>query len=103
MLEQSTSHILRKNRETEPTHHSLKIWHEYFKQVVLGNKTAELRKCDRPFKVGDTIDLREWDTETHSYTGMGVRVRITYIIFGGAFGLAPGYAILCFKKETPVS
>lgn len=37
--------------------HQLKIAPKYFNAVVAGQKTAELRKDDRGYKVGDVLSL----------------------------------------------
>ena len=39
--------------------HELKIKHEYLVEIVLGNKTFELRKNDRDYQVGDLIHFVE--------------------------------------------
>jgi len=70
--------------------HHLKILPEYFRQVAIGNKTFELRKNDRDFKVGDIIFLEEWDNE---YTGRVLELEITYIL-SNFKGLEEGYVIL---------
>ena len=70
--------------------HHLKILPEYFQQVAIGNKTFELRKNDRDFKVGDIIFLEEWDNE---YTGRVLELEITYIL-SNFKGLEEGYVIL---------
>ncbi|WP_331384989.1 DUF3850 domain-containing protein [Bacillus badius] len=41
--------------------HELKIYPQYFKAVVSGKKSFEIRKNDRDFKVGDTLLLHEFD------------------------------------------
>jgi len=41
--------------------HALKTWPEYFQAVAERGKTFEVRKADRPFKVGETLLLQEWD------------------------------------------
>ena len=43
------------------TTHNLKTWSCYFIEVLAGNKTFELRKNDRDYKVGDTLNLIEVD------------------------------------------
>src|SRR3954470_11426726 len=40
--------------------HELKCWPEFYKALVSGEKTFELRKNDRGFRVGDVLWLREW-------------------------------------------
>jgi len=59
--------------------HGLKIWPEYFKEVIAGNKTFEIRQNDRSFHVGDRLLLNEWDPKTQNYTGRRTSVRVTYI------------------------
>lgn len=42
------------------THHELKIEKKYLVEIKKGNKTFEIRKNDRDFKVGDTFKLHEF-------------------------------------------
>lgn len=39
--------------------HQLKIESQYFKQIIEGNKTFEVRKNDRDFYAGDYLGLNE--------------------------------------------
>lgn len=39
--------------------HQLKIESQYFQQIILGEKTFEVRKNDRDFHVGDYLGLNE--------------------------------------------
>lgn len=58
--------------------HALKTLPEYYRDVVAGVKTFEIRKNDRGFQVGDALILREFDPET-GYTGDMISRNITYI------------------------
>ena len=58
--------------------HELKVKPEYFADVISGKKTFEVRKADRPFKVGDLLALNEF--ENQSYTGASCLVYIDYIL-----------------------
>ena len=69
------------------TDHVLKTWPEYFEAVASGAKTFELRFDDRGYQVGDHLVLREWSV-TDGYTGRVVIKRVSYVLRGGAFGLA---------------
>lgn len=85
---------------THPPHlHSLKCWPGYFEDIVLGRKTFDLRKNDRPggFQVGDILRIREWGTD-RGYTGNETRQEITYLLDGFA-GLERGYCLLVFAPE----
>lgn len=72
--------------------HKLKILPEYYQAAASGNKPFELRKNDRDYKLGDKLELQEWDGE--NYTGREVHSYITYILKGGQFGLDETYCIL---------
>ena len=60
--------------------HELKTWPEYFRAVKNGNKTFEIRKWDRPYKVGDTLLLREFDRITQEETGDEIEVEVMYLL-----------------------
>jgi hypothetical protein len=76
--------------------HELKTWPEYFKTVVDGRKTFELRKNDRGFRTMDRLILREWDPETGEYTGDSIHADVTYVIDKGPW-LTPGYCCMGIK------
>ena len=75
------------------TTHDLKTHPEPFKAVWAGTKLFEFRKNDRGFKVGDSLNLREWDPKTMKYSGMAIMAKVTYILKNG-FGLPENYCIL---------
>lgn len=88
--------------------HELKILPKYFKDVVEGNKTFEIRKDDRDYKVGDILILKEYDlsnlrkiTEgnyTH-YTCKKIVKKISYVLKDiPEFGLKEGYVLLGIKE-----
>ena len=60
-------------------YHSLKILPEYFEAKKKGVKAWEHRKNDRGFSFGDTLNLREWDSETEKYTGREMTVNVVYL------------------------
>lgn len=81
--------------------HELKTWPEFFQAILSGQKTFELRRDDRGFKVGDELWLREWNPTTQEYSGRSTVCRITYMLdhrpnagCAAQFGLSPGFAIL---------
>ncbi|MBC1934587.1 ASCH/PUA domain-containing protein [Listeria seeligeri] len=59
------------------TIHELKILPEYYRAIIKGRKTFEVRKNDRNFKVGDCLILKEFKDE--KYTGWKITVEVTYI------------------------
>jgi len=79
--------------------HDLKIWPGYFDDVEAGRKPFELRKADRPFAVGDTLRLREYEPGSDAYTGREVVRTVSCLISGDdpmgyAFGLRTGFVAL---------
>lgn len=73
--------------------HELKILPEYFEAVFMGRKTFEIRQNDRGFKVGDFVELYEYEL-SKGFTGRKLTRQITYIFEGGQYGLSPGFVCL---------
>lgn len=62
--------------------HELKLAPRYFRLVQDGLKTAEFRRADRDFQVGDELFLREFNSINKpyaSYTGNAISCLITDI------------------------
>jgi ASC-1-like (ASCH) protein len=82
--------------------HELKTDPEPFDAVSRGEKTFEIRKDDRGFKVGDTLLLRRTKftgEQMHfgdplEYTGEQETFRVTHILRGPVYGLADGWVIM---------
>jgi hypothetical protein len=76
--------------------HELKILPKYFEEVWNENKTFELRKDDRDYKIGDTLRLLEFDYGT--YTGRECNRTILYCLRDAEqYGLKEGFVILAIK------
>ncbi len=79
--------------------HALKTWTEFYQAVEAGIKPFEIRRDDRPFKVGETLLLQEWDNIKKEYTGNETKRTITFILRNAEmFGLMPGFAIMGIKE-----
>lgn len=74
--------------------HELKTWPEMFQAISSGEKPFEVRRDDRGFEVGDWLRLREFEDVAQRYTGRELRRRISYVLPGGQFGLAPEFVVL---------
>lgn len=79
--------------------HALKTWPRYFEAIVKGDKTFEVRKADRDFKVGETLLLQEFEPADNKYTGEQIEMQITYILEGGNFGIKKGYVVMGVKEK----
>lgn len=66
--------------------HDLKTWPEPFEAIWSGAKRYEIRRADRPFKVGDLLRLYEWSPGTEA-TGREVDAFIKHITPAGEWGL----------------
>lgn len=79
--------------------HAVKTWLEYFESQQKGDKMFELRKDDRPYKVGDRFLSQQYDQHKSEYTGKEQAYLITYVLRDADFfGLKPGYCILQLKE-----
>ena len=74
-------------------HHYLKTETEYFQAQESGQKTFEVRRNDRDYKVGDMVVLDE--TVNGIKTGRTLPGKeIIYILYGGNYGIEKGYCVL---------
>lgn len=71
--------------------HEVKILPKYFEDVESGRKTFEVRKNDRPYKVGDYLALNEW--ENNEYSGRFILAQIVYILTDEQY-VKSGYCVL---------
>lgn len=74
--------------------HELKIYPDFFNAVISGEKTFEIRKNDRQFKVGDILALNEWDW--NSYTGRSCLVYVDFIMNNPEY-VKEGMVIMAIK------
>lgn len=81
--------------------HDLKTWPKYFQRIFDGDKTFEVRKCDRDFQIGDFLTLDEFDPDKNEYTGRKQSVIVTYVLHGGQFGIQEGYCVMAIKRDLP--
>ena len=78
--------------------HELKIWPAHFRFVETGEKTCEIRKRDRDYRLGDTLWLKEYDPASAKYSGEEVFVLITHILGAdNSKGVAPGHVALSVR------
>lgn len=73
--------------------HDLKIKPCFFREVINGKKTFEIRYDDRDYEVGDVLILRENEA---GYTGHVAIVEVTSIL-RDYDGLKPRFVIMSIK------
>lgn len=79
--------------------HRLKTWPDYFRPVMRGEKTFEIRKNDRGFAVGDVLLLEEYEQFSDGrgqYTGQRAAVDVTYIVADSSWNL-PGFVVMSIQ------
>ena len=86
--------------EREILVHELKTWPEFFKSVANGDKTFEIRRDDRDFRVGDLLLLREWDPVTSSYSGRELHRQIKYMTERGNPWVKEGFVVLGLRAAS---
>ena len=78
--------------------HELKVDPELFRAIRGGFKTAEIRKDDRGFEVGDILILYPFDRATGRAASPHVIHReVTHKVVGGQFGIEAGYCLLSMR------
>ena len=85
--------------------HQLKIEPDYFKKIVEGVKTFEVRKNDRDFHVGDYLGLNEITPHScnsdgeHKETGNFVLLKVLDVFSDNRF-VKNGYVIMSIRPCT---
>ena len=83
--------------------HHLKIHVPYFIAVRYGYKTAEIRKADRYFKIGDEILFTPVLCEgSPADIKIKLNCLITRVVRGGQFGIRKGYDMLSIKLISEI-
>lgn len=72
------------------TVHCVKILPDNFEDVISKKMSFQIRKCDRDYKLGDFLYLREYDEK---YTGRAIPAKVTHIL-RESDGLKEGYVLL---------
>ena len=80
---------------TDEKHHILKSWPEYFKAIESGEQTFDVRKNDRDYKVGDTVDFCEYDQKNKRSTGPCLPAVITFVFDGSKDGIPIDTSLTC--------
>lgn len=76
--------------------HVLKIQPKYFEDVESGKKKFEIRKDDREYSIGNTVQLCECSNGL--LTGNMITVKISYVLRNcPEYGLKDGYCIFCWE------
>lgn len=76
--------------------HDLKCWPKPFYRIFTGQKTAEFRKNDRDFQIGDFLNLKEWCPDKQGYTGRSTQRVISHIQEG--FNIPEGYVVMSLSS-----
>lgn len=79
--------------------HLLKTWPEHWDAIERGEKTFEARVDDRGYGVGDVLVLRRHDPDQGDTTDekgfpMDLSKRVTHMLYGGAWGIAPTHVVM---------
>lgn len=83
--------------------HELKTINPFFQQVWRGEKTFEIRKNDRGFRVGDKLWLREYSSPSSQkpayYIGHEIIAKVKHVLTHTDFpdGLKAGYVCLSIE------
>lgn len=79
------------------TYHVLKCWEHYWNAIERGDKNFEVRLNDRGFQRGDVLILRCTSPNGELLRLDELRRRVTYVLYGGQFGIIPGYVVMGLK------
>jgi hypothetical protein len=76
--------------------HAIKTETSFFELILLGQKTFECRKFDRPYGIGDVVILQEFKDE--GYTGREIYAKIGAILSDNYKGISKGYCVFALVE-----
>lgn len=83
--------------------HDLKVRRAFFVEVAEGRCHHDIRKeTDRSFRVGDQLFIREWDSETKTYTGRAIEAEVSFVSRGPELDLPEGMVVLSIELRSEV-
>lgn len=82
--------------------HALKTEPIYFRSIIEGIITFNVRKADRDFKVGDTLLLQEYDPNKEKYTGQEWSGLITFLMDDSTGYVKKGYVCFAIKEKDSI-
>lgn len=84
--------------------HVLKIDPNWFDRLADETKTAEIRKHDRDFQIGDAIVFLEDHWDRLKPTRRAIEATISHVLPASVFpaGLQPGYSLLSIRELSAV-
>lgn len=96
-----------------PQHHELKTHYPIYDAVRNGDKNYEVRKDDRAFQCGDTVELIATDPRLPPQGCFPAPVappfvnrpnlffRIGFVLRGGQYGVEPGFVAFSLLPQEP--
>ncbi len=91
--------------------HTLKCWPEFYDAIKDGRKTFEARRNDRGFQTGDALLLQRTcerrglchhvDYDASGRVKHEMRVRVTYMLHGGQWGIQDGFCVMAIERSQP--
>ncbi len=82
--------------------HQLKTDPAFFRLILAGKKSYELRENDRNFRAGDEVILEEYFAKTNEYSGRKLIAEVTFVLKDYP-GIERGYCILSLKIINPAN
>ena len=63
----------------KPITHIVKSWETFYRDIITGERTSDIRLNDRRYAVGDFMKMEEYDPVSQTYSGRFRTVVITYL------------------------
>ena len=81
--------------------HTIKAWPHFFAALERGDKNFEVRRDDRNYKIGDLLEIHEYDPSYgHTRRCPPLLFDVTYVLMAEDFpALMPGFVIMGIRPH----